>query len=179
MCISYAGSVPTFLLWVQQNKHGYKSFLRKKQKWSAAMSPQTHAVDWRHGNNSSNKKIQSSVHQPNDAEASTSSQSAEEQRRSGEEPISGAVVPLTDDAESREDARWGSDAGGPGYWSSRGTRDVCGRKRAPATGQRRTFMVSEEMRRREEKREERVSTWVTDFGSGWRTCVKSLVGLFR
>lgn len=160
MCISYAGSVPTFLLWVQQNKHGYKSFLRKKQKWSAAMSPQTHAVNLRHdNNNSSSQKIQSSVHQPNDAAASTSSQSAEEQRRSGEEPISGAVVPLTDDAESRgrpgEDARWGSDTDEPGYWSSRGSRDVCGRKHAPATGQRRTFMVSEEMRRREGKREER------------------------
>lgn len=126
------------------------------------MSPRAHAVHLRHDNNSSNKKIQSSLHQPNDAEASTSSQSAEEQRRSGEEPISGAVVPLTDEAESRgrpgEDARWGSDAGGPGYWSGRGSRDVCGRKHAPATGQRRTFMVSEEMRRREGKREERVST---------------------
>lgn len=123
------------------------------------MSPQTHAVDLRPDNNrSSNKEIQSSVHQPNDAEASTSSQSAEEPRRSGEEPMSGAVVPRSDDAESRgppgEDARWGSDQDGPGYWSSRGSRDVCGRKRAPATGQRRTFMVSEEMRRREEKREE-------------------------
>lgn len=48
-----------------------------------------------------------------------------------------------------------------GYWSSRGSRDVRGRKHAPATGKRRTFMVSGEMRRREEKREERVSTWVT------------------
>lgn len=120
------------------------------------MSPRTHAVHLRHDNKSSNQKTQSSVHQPNDAEASTSSQSAEEPRRSAEEPISEAVVPLADDAESRgrpgEDARWGSDADGPGYWSSRGSRDVCGRKHAPATGQRRTFMVSEEMRRREEKR---------------------------
>lgn len=66
----------------------------------------------RHDNNSSKEKIESSLHQPNDAEARTSSQRAEEQHRSGEEPISGpAVVPLTDDAESRgrpgEDARWG------------------------------------------------------------------------
>lgn len=106
MCISYAGSVPTFLLWVQQNKHGYKSCLRKKQKWSAAMSPRTHAVNLRHdNNNSSNKKIQSLVHQPNDAEASTSSQSAEEPRSSGEEPIPGAVVRLTDDAEQRPTRR--------------------------------------------------------------------------
>lgn len=147
------------------------------------MSPQTHAVNLRHDNSSSNEKIQSSVHQPKDAETRTSSQSAEEPRRSGEEPISGAVVPLTDDAESRgrpgEEARWGSDTDtdGPAYWSSRGSRDVCWRKHAPATGQRRTFMVSEQMRRREEKREERVSTWVTDFGNGWRTCVKSLVGM--
>lgn len=99
---NYAGAGPTFLLRVQQNKHGCKSFLRKNQKWSAAMSPGTHAVDLRHDSNSSNKETQSSVHQPNDAEASTSSQSAEEQRRSGEEPISGAFVPLTDDAESGE-----------------------------------------------------------------------------
>lgn len=83
------------------------------------MSPQAHAVNLRRNNNSSNKKkIQSWVHQPNDAEASTSSQSAGEQRRSGEEPISGVVVPLTDGAESRgrpgEGARWGSDTDGPG-----------------------------------------------------------------
>lgn len=93
-----------------------------------------------------------------------------------------SFVPLTDDAENRgrpgKHARRGSDTDEPGYWSSRSSRDVCCRKRAPTIGQRRTFMVSVEMRRREEKREERAFQHDSQ-NLGTRTCVKSLFELFR
>lgn len=157
--------------WIQR-------FPAEEQKWS----PETHAVNLRHDNNknsSNSNKIQKPVHQPKDAEASTTSQSAEEQSSSWEEPISLSAAVLlsrwatTQRAEAEQENTLGN-------WCNRGSRDVCWKKRRSAVGQRRTFMVMVEMRRGEGKEGgERVWTWLTDPGNGWRTCVKSLFEVFK
>lgn len=93
------------------------------QKRSAAISPETHAVYFRQ--QQQQHKGLGSVHPPNDAEPSRTRQSAEEQSRSPDEPMSAfPLVPLTESAESRaqrpsrkKTLGGGSDTGGPGYWS--------------------------------------------------------------
>lgn len=147
------------------------------------MSPQAHAVDSRHDNNSSKEKIQSSLHQPNDAEARTSSQSAEEQHRSGEEPISGpAVVPLADDAESRgrpgEDARWGRRSR-PSRLLVQQRESRRPREETRTRNWEKTHFYGFGGNEAEGGKEGGESFNMSHFGSGWRTCVKSLVGLFR
>lgn len=161
--------------WIQR-------FPAEEQKWSAAMSPETHAVNLRHDNSNSgnSKRFKKPVHQPKDAEASTTSQSAEEQSSSWEEPISlSAAVLLPRWAHDAERAEAGQEKHAPLLVQQRQPGCLLEEARTRSWAKTHIYGYGGSEAERGKEGGERVWTWLTDHGNGWRTCVKSLFGVFK